>query len=303
MRILLTNDDGGPDPLASPYIKYFVSAILKQTDWSLTICVPHSQKSWIGKAHFAGKSVTVKFIYSSIEHPEDNSYQGPFPHPQAKLREDPTLKEWCVVDNGTPASSCDIGLNHLAGLDNIDLVISGPNVGRNSSAIYALSSGTVGGAMEGCHHGKKSIALSYAFEETYMKSSECLNVASELSIKIIRELWDNWTEGVHVYTINVPLRENLTVDTKIIKAPMLQNTWGSSMFKPVGGKEQVGDIVDGSIGGMVFEWSPDYDSVHEAIAKSECLSDGKVVADGYVSVTGLKANFQHVDYEGEIQLK
>lgn len=150
MRVLLTNDDGGPNDLASPYIKYLVTAILKYTDWDLTICVPFSQKSWIGKAHFAGKDVTVKYIYTSISKPEDNSYHGPFPCSQPKLKDDADLKEWLLVDNGTPATCTDIGVNHMCGgRDNVDLVISGPNVGRNSSALYALSSGTVGGAMHG----------------------------------------------------------------------------------------------------------------------------------------------------------
>jgi tubulin--tyrosine ligase len=46
----------------------------------------------------------------------------------------------------------------------VDLVLSGPNFGRNTTAIFALSSGTIGGALEGAVCGKKAIALSYAFD-------------------------------------------------------------------------------------------------------------------------------------------
>jgi len=39
-------------------------------------------------------------------------------------------------------------LHHVAGEDLFDLVISGPNFGRNSSTVFTLGSGTIGGAME-----------------------------------------------------------------------------------------------------------------------------------------------------------
>lgn len=310
MRVLLTNDDGGPDALASSYIKYFVSAVLKYTDWDITIAVPFSQKSWIGKAHFAGNDVTVKFIYSSLSKPEDNSYQGPFATSQASLKADPDLKEWCLIDNGTPATCTDIGLNHLTGRDNVDLVVSGPNVGRNSSVIYALSSGTIGGAMEGCHQGKKAIALSYAYRKSYESEPAILKEASLISVRTIQSLWDNWGKDVDLYTINVPLDEGIQVGkTKIFKAPMLRNTWSKSLYRKHEHVKRTSnnDIIDQSVSvpeSLIFKWCPDFDQVHSDIAARDERADGKLVESGIVCVTALRANFMHVDNEntGEIIL-
>lgn len=310
MRVLLTNDDGGPNDIASPYIKYLVSAIIEHTNWDLKICVPMLQKSWIGKAYFAGKDVTVKYIYTSISKPEDNSYHGPFPSPQSKFKSDPDLKEWCLVDNGTPATCTDIGVNHVfGGRENIDLVLSGPNVGRNSSALYALSSGTVGGAMEGCHQGKRSIALSYAYEKEANMPSEYLKEASLMGIKIIQQLWDHWKPDVQIYNVNIPVDENTKVGkTKIFYVPMLENIWERSLYvkSEIQKVDEHIDIVDASVPeGVVLKWHPDYNSVHKAVDASEGFTDGKAVAQGHVSITALRASFKHVEGEnnGEMILK
>jgi tubulin--tyrosine ligase len=49
---------------------------------------------------------------------------------------------------GTPSTCANIGLHYIAGETPFDLVISGPNFGRNSSTVFTLGSGTIGGAME-----------------------------------------------------------------------------------------------------------------------------------------------------------
>lgn len=82
MHILLTNDDGPPDDNTSPYIKYFLDEVQRSTDWKVTIVVPNQQRSWIGKAHFAGRVLEVSYIYtlpSTESHNERiNSFEGPF---------------------------------------------------------------------------------------------------------------------------------------------------------------------------------------------------------------------------------
>ncbi|ODV86530.1 hypothetical protein CANARDRAFT_196499 [[Candida] arabinofermentans NRRL YB-2248] len=300
MRVLLTNDDGGPSDSASAYIKFLVEAIETLTDWDLTICVPSSQKSWIGKAHFAGKDVEITYIYSSISKPQDNSFHGPFGKPQESYLNDPDMKEWILVD-GTPATCADIGLNHICkSKDDIDLVLSGPNVGRNSSALYTLSSGTIGGAMEGCHHGKKAIALSYAYDKQSITKPEILREASKISIKIIENLYNSWNVETDVYNVNIPLHDDLKLGkTKIFKTPIFENKWGSSLFKPINDTDSdtvQDDIVDGSVTkGQKFKWSPDFNKVHQTIDASVGLSDGKVISEGFISVTALKAVFKQVD--------
>jgi 5'/3'-nucleotidase SurE len=49
---------------------------------------------------------------------------------------------------GTPSTCTNIGLHYVAEDTPFDLVIAGPNFGRNSSTVFTLSSGTIGGAME-----------------------------------------------------------------------------------------------------------------------------------------------------------
>ncbi|GME85111.1 unnamed protein product [Ambrosiozyma monospora] len=308
LRVLLTNDDGGPNDLASPYVKYLVEAIELHTDWQLTIAVPSSQKSWIGKAHFAGRDVQATYIYSTIDKPEDNSYHGPFAYPQPNLQADKKLKEWILLD-GTPATCADIGVNHLApgGKSNVDLVLSGPNVGRNTSALYTLSSGTVGGAMEGHHHGKRAVALSYSFDGSPQSTPDILREASLISVKLIAQLYKNWNPKTDIYSVNVPLNSDLKLGkTKILRVPLLENSWSKSLFETSNGSKaeiKVNDIVDQSItSGQVFKWRPDFDSVHKGVALSEGVNDGKAIAAGNITVTAMIAAFRQVNDENQGEL-
>jgi len=113
-------------------------------------------------------------------------------------------EEWILVDS-TPASCAQIGLYHyFESRGPIDLVVSGPNYGRNSTAVFSLSSGTIGGAMEAAVCGFKSIALSYAFFDRNHDAA-IITGASDLSAKLIQHLYDNWDANTHLYTVNVPL--------------------------------------------------------------------------------------------------
>ncbi|ODV82696.1 hypothetical protein CANARDRAFT_30616 [[Candida] arabinofermentans NRRL YB-2248] len=294
LKVVLTNDDGCPDNVHSPFVKYLVEAIELSTNWDLTICVPSEQKSWIGKAYFADKDLTGSYIYSAISKPEDNSYFGPFSQPNPEYQSDPSLKEWCLVD-GTPASCCDIGLNHLSNPKEVDLVISGPNLGRNSTALYALSSGTFGGALEACHHNKKAVVLSYAFDEftstvydEFSTDPSILREAAKISVKMIQKLYDNWNPEVDLYSINVPLVDTLKLgETKMVWAPMMQNRWGSSLFKKA-------NLSGTSIN---YKWDPNYVEVCRSIQESTIPTDGKLVEDGFVTVTGMKSLYHQTEYE------
>src|SRR5271155_790076 len=54
-----------------------------------------------------------------------------------------------MLNTGTPSTCTNIGLHHVTGGEPpFDLVISGPNFGRNSSTVFTLGSGAIGGAME-----------------------------------------------------------------------------------------------------------------------------------------------------------
>ena len=77
----------------------------------------------------------------------------------------------------------------------MDLVISGPNYGRNSTSLFSLSSGTIGGAMEAAVCGKRGIALSFAF---YSREHDpnLIAGASRHAVKVIEHLYNTWAEHV-----------------------------------------------------------------------------------------------------------
>jgi tubulin--tyrosine ligase len=255
-----------------------------------------------------------------------------------------TEEEWVLVDS-TPASCVQIGLYHyFSARGPIDLVVSGPNYGRNSTAVFSLSSGTVGGAMEAAVCGVKSIALSYAFFDRNHDAA-IISDASELSAKLIQHLYDNWDSNTHLYTVNVPLVEKVG-DRKILWTNMLQNKWKSgSCFQVVEvpseaddspseiesqirkqeeklGKKELrsnsqGVLQEGTDSGAEtptgkehmrythkhFKWAPSFKDVYESVEESEPGNDGWAVAQGFTSVTPLRANFMHVGgFEGEIKL-
>jgi 5'/3'-nucleotidase SurE len=137
-------------------------------------------------------------------------------------------EEWILID-GTPASCAQIGLHYLfKDRGPIDLVISGPNYGRNTTAVFALSSGTIGGAMEAAMNGFRSIALSYAFDSRE-HDIDIISEASRLSTRLIEQLAKQWPKDVHLYSINVPLRKDVQ-NNKIVYTEMLQNRWIGSSF-------------------------------------------------------------------------
>lgn len=192
--------------------------------------------------------------------------------------------------------------------------------------------------MEAAVCGMKSIALSYAFFDRNHDAA-IIAEASELSCKLIQHLYDNWNDQTHLYSVNVPLVENVS-QKKILWTHMLQNTWKSgSCFQVVDadpeddatpaeneqqirqqeetqGKLQSGDAAkDGAEGKgeegqnhmrythKHFKWAPLFKDVYDSVAQSNEGNDGWAVAQGYTSVTPLRANFMHVGgFEGEIKL-
>lgn len=293
MHILLTNDDGPLDDKTCPYIKYLVDEINTSTDWELSIVIPNQQRSWIGKAHFAGRTLSTTYIYTKhsteSENADINSYEGPFDVPQQRSSE---YQEWCLIDS-TPAACADIGIHHIKDTP-IDLVVSGPNFGKNSLNLYILTSGTVGAAMEAVTHGVKSIALSYAFNSLEHKYA-VLKEAAKISVKLIAKLYKQLqTEAqVDLFSVNIPLVDSLKLgQTRIHYAPILQNLW-NSIYAP---------NVDES-GRKQFTWNPDFKKVYKDGLLDNSHTDSRVLLNEGVSVTPLRAAFNvSGPLEGEISL-
>lgn len=228
MHILVTNDDGPPSSQSSPYVLALVRT-LQRNGHTVSVVLPHIQRSWISKAHIVGQA--VKPTYYRPAHPPNSSHD----HSHCDLGTTSTRplpknskeEEWILVDS-TPASCIQIGLYHyFQERGPVDLVISGPNYGRNTTAVFSLSSGTIGGAMEAAVCGVRAVALSYAFFDRN-HDPEIIAGASRMSVRIIEALYARWKDRHHVqlYSVNVPLTRDVE-KTKVLWTRMLQNEWVS----------------------------------------------------------------------------
>ncbi|CCF59198.1 hypothetical protein KAFR_0G01640 [Kazachstania africana CBS 2517] len=330
MHVLITNDDGPLNDDLSQYIRNFVQTIRKsKPDWKITVCVPHIHRSWSGKAHLAGKNLTAQFLYSKLD-ATDNSFLGPFTKPQLP-NDDSKLPhvinndipkdaiEWILID-GTPASCANIALYHLRHTK-FDLVLSGPNVGRNTSAAYSTSSATIGAAMESVISGRtKAIAISWAYFDGFKTpSEEIMKIASKRSIDVSQHLYDNWNSETDLYSINIPIFKELSMETRVFYAPIWENRW-NPMFDGAVIKEPdaLTEIEDANQSySITFNWNPDFkkhrNSKHYKVNNDFDPTDYvKHIAPGtdsyyiekkQITVTPLRAIFRYIDHlVGELQL-
>ena len=285
MHILVTNDDGPPSPTSSPYVHSLVRE-LQKAGHLVSVCLPHAQRSWVGKAHMIGQ--TVKPLYYRPSPTFDptpaaaDKVQGTT-HPRPSS--DPAVEEWVLVDS-TPATAAQIGLHHFfRDRPPVDLVISGPNYGRNTTAVFALNSGTLGAALEAAVCRRRAIALSYAFFSRN-HDPEIIAGASRHAVRVIESLYRQWPAdgAVDLYTVNVPLVEGVE-HHKTLFAGMLQNTWGEgySCFHEV----EVPDPDDACDGGDQAEERIREDEKKAAAASA--LTDGGEIDDSDAAGNGVDA--------------
>ncbi|MCJ1399431.1 hypothetical protein MMC11_002633 [Xylographa trunciseda] len=318
MHILVTNDDGPPSQESSPYVHSLVKT-LQDAGHTVSVILPHVQRSWIGKAHFVGQVTKPTYFRPGTLHEDDGTtHERPLP-------EGASGEEWVLVD-GTPGTCTQLGLYHFfQERGPIDLVVSGPNYGRNSTSLFSLSSGTIGGAMEAATCRKKAIALSYAF---YSRDHDpgLIAGATRQSVRIIEHLYDNWGEDVDLYSINVPMIKGVE-ENKVMYTNLLQNYWSSgSPFQEIEAEEeekgpdeqereirhqQVEPAGEKSSSGQArhkhkhFKWAPKFTDIHKSIVENPPGNDGWAIGEGYTSVTPLKANFMHApsSMKGELKLQ
>lgn len=253
--------------------------------------LPHQQRSWIGKAHFVDQVTKPTYFRPGLVHQDDGTT-----HDQPSVSK--ADEEWVLI-NGTPATCAQLGLFHFfQDQGPFDLVISGPNYGRNSTSLFSMSSGTIGGAMEAALFRNKAVALSFAFHSRE-HDPNLIAGACRQSAKIIEHLFDNWIQDVDLYSINVPVVDGVE-ERKILYTNILQNYWSSgTSFKEVGVNE--GDInpdkremeirQGGGIGGdgpeepktklKHFKWAPKFSDVTQSIEDSPAGNDGWAIENDY----------------------
>ncbi|KAL8754529.1 MAG: hypothetical protein Q9184_005086 [Pyrenodesmia sp. 2 TL-2023] len=318
LAVLNMQDDGWWEAESSPYIHSFVKT-LQSAGHTVSVILPHQQRSWIGKAHFASQVVKPTYFRPGTLHKDDGTTHAKPLHPNSSDK----TEEWVLV-NSTPATAAQLGLFHFfQNRGPVDLVVSGPNYGRNTTSLFSLSSGTIGGAMEAAVCRRRAIALSFAFFSRN-HDPQIIAGASRTSLKVVEHLMRHWDEGVDLYSVNVPLIEGVE-EKKVMYTYALQNYWQSgSSFTEVevdaeaeDPEEQEARIREQETMGQVvesegtstrhkhrhFKWTPNFSDVYQSVEASEKGNDGWAVKEGLVSVTPLKANFMHVPgLQGELKL-
>ncbi|MFP4283738.1 MAG: 5'/3'-nucleotidase SurE [Opitutales bacterium] len=126
---LVTNDDG----VDSPFLHALLAAL--QVHFRVLVAAPASEQSWIGRAMSRRREVTVEAIELAGAH------------------------GWMI--DGTPTDCVNLALGHLLS-ERPAVVVSGINIGYNTTMPLLLSSGTLAGALEGAHWGLPAVAASQA---------------------------------------------------------------------------------------------------------------------------------------------
>jgi 5'-nucleotidase len=127
---LVTNDDG----IESIFLHRLVDALLP--DFDVSVAAPAFEQSWIGRA--VSRHGEVEVIHSPSIFPKG-------------------VDAWAI--SGTPTDCVNIALGNLVKAQP-DIVLSGINIGYNTTETLILSSGTVAGAIEGALWGLPAIAFS-----------------------------------------------------------------------------------------------------------------------------------------------
>lgn len=194
-HVLVTNDDG----YESAFLHELVKALA--ADCTVSVAAPLTEQSWIGRAVTRQGSVAVKSV--------DDTFG-------------PNVKAWAI--EGTPSDCVNIALGNLL-QESPDIVVSGINIGYNTTNTLILSSGTVAGAIEGAQWGLPAIAFSKCvddklFEAVQMSQgqtngalAESVKAAAEQAARITKDTLRNRPARGLVLNINFPAQT--TTETQI----------------------------------------------------------------------------------------
>lgn len=180
---LVTNDDG----IDSPFLRVLVEALAE--DFQVVVAAPKCEQSWIGRAMSRRRDVRIeKCALGDVD-------------------------GW-VID-GTPTDCVNIALGHLLN-EQPSVVVSGINIGFNTSMPLLLSSGTLAGAIEGAHWGLPAVAASQSLpsevfnqlQEDRSRIPEALQGVLQASAKHVAEATKvaiaEGQPGLIVHNLNYP---------------------------------------------------------------------------------------------------
>ncbi|KXH45863.1 TTL domain-containing protein, partial [Colletotrichum salicis] len=313
----VVNDDGPPSPV-SPYFAPLITA-LNEAGHTTVVVIPDKPLSWIGKAHAVGKTLTAESrcptsfaddINKTTNNNNNNNnnntsktctvpgcddVQGP---------EDRTHR-WLIV-NGPPASCTQLGLFHTPGLQpqDFDLVISGPNHGRNASTIYALSSGTVGGALEAAQCGRRAVALSFGSKDRQPPTT--IRAACVRAVALIQELARDWHPEVEVYSVNVPMvadvgeapvRVTRTAEGRWVTGGLFVPMLESAAAAAAAAADPEKMAMSASSRTYQFPWAPQLGDIRRQAEESPEGEDLWASRNGVNSIAPFKASFTAVNVQ------
>ncbi|KAJ8664091.1 5'/3'-nucleotidase SurE [Lichtheimia ornata] len=298
LKVLISNDDGPPCHEESPFILPFIEH-LESLGWDVKVCLPDSQKSWISKSFMIKEHVEMSYYHRETG---ERSYHRQAPYD-------------IVLLSATPATCINIALHHIFKDEQFDLVIGGPNFGRNSANIYTLSSGTIGAALEAVMSQKKAIALSFAFfSRDFAKNKiEC---ACQMASNVIQHLYQKDMWPAHgLFNVNVPLVDEL----RPVRLTHFHTTSYGSLFRPLKDKmisdaattsDASGEMVEQSVrseaeghepGKTIFHFAPDIKSMSHP-ADPDSNTDAWALQNRYVSVTPMVAAYQIANMDKDYEL-
>jgi 5'-nucleotidase len=212
-HLLVTNDDG----IESVFLHRLVEAL--EPHFKVSVAAPAFEQSWIGRAISR---------HNEIEVLSDASH---FPE---------AVEAWAI--NGTPTDCVNIALGHLIKTP-IDAVVSGINIGYNTTETLILSSGTVAGAMEGAQWGLPAIAFSQCvpfadFEairdskgQTEGPFAHSQLAAAQHAAKMSAELLATPPPSGQVINVNFPEK---TTETTRVEASLPAKVSLGSLYEPCG---------------------------------------------------------------------
>ncbi|KAF7310934.1 hypothetical protein HMN09_00636700 [Mycena chlorophos] len=298
LQLLLTNDDGPPGP-PSPYLVGFLQALLS-LPWvaNVRVVIPDKQRSWIGKGFHITEVTRGRFFYPTIA---SNGLEGES-SPISRPLKDDELAEFVLLD-ATPATCVNIALFNLYP-NAIDLVVSGPNLGRNANfrfvidlgllmpflitqqPAFALSSGTLGAALDAALARTRAIAVSYG-TVIHPTPATFFQPAHVLACQILTQLVtdDANFKNADLYNVNIPLIEGLLSKEglKVAWTHMWRNNYGQ-LFKPI----------PADTAPLTFKFSPVMQNLIEPDESHVPVgSDGYAMlkVTGWASITPLQATF------------
>ena len=205
-QILVTNDDGADSPILLPLVRELSSFAQVNT------VVPASECSWTSKVISRFKPIELALIE----------------------RDGFTIHTL----SGYPADCANIGIHNLSP-NKPDLVVSGINIGSNAGLAFALSSGTIGAAVESFLSGVPAAAFSLelplqgfelwrcerrldpALDELILEST---SVTGEIVAELLR---GGLPEGSDIVAVNMP--ESTTCESPRRLTGMTQTGY-SSLF-------------------------------------------------------------------------